>query len=579
MPVATRMTDFLPPGGIPELFYRRAEARADRPFLHRWAGEGWTAWTWRETAARVSALARDLARRGVGRGDRVALVSENRVEWQVSALAIMTTGAMHVPLSTSGTPDEWRQILASATPCGAIVSGAQRAKYDAAAAAAGRSGWRLDLDDPGPEGWPARAATAGSAPPLASALDDVCCLIFTSGTGGAPKGVEQTHRNILANAMGAADNLSAYGIGDERFLSFLPLSHTYEHTAGFITPVALGAEIFVSRGPEHFARELRTAAPTVLIVVPRFCEVMQQRIAAGLARQSALKRRLFAVTERIGRRQAAGTAAGPGARLWMGTIGARVKRQLRDHFGGAVKCMLSAGAPLRADTSLFFNGLGLPLHEGYGQTEAAPGITMQRRGMIRPGTVGTPMTGMELRLADDGEILARGPNVMRGYWQDPATTAATLADGWLHTGDIGRLEPDGSLVIVDRKKDFLKTAGGDMIAPQPLELALTAQPGIGQAMVVGDNWPHLAVLIVPDTPIREAAAAGRLTAADVTAQAQAAVDAVNRTLPAKRRLRRLAVVLQPFTVENGQLTGTLKVRRRRVLEAHATVIAGLREGG
>ena len=202
---------------------------------------------------------------------------------------------------------------------------------------------------------------------------------------------------------------------------------------------------------------------------------------------------------------------------------------------------------------------------------------MQVAGAIRPGNVGPAMHGMKLRLADDGEVLVQGPHVMRGYWREPAATAAALADGWLHTGDIGRFEPDGALVIVDRKKDFLKTAGADMIAPQPIELALTGQPEIAQAMLCGDGWPHLAALIVPDTASREAASAGTLSVGDLEKRVQTAVDRVNARLSARLRVRRIGVLREPFTVENGLMTGTLKVRRRIVLERYAPLLTTLRD--
>jgi len=571
---------FLHDGGIAGLFQRRARELGPRPFLHRWEDGGWAAWSWTETAARVAGLAHGLSALGVRPGDRVLIVSENRVEWHVSALAIWTARAISVPLSTTETTENWQLILAHAEAGAAIISARMAKRFAEAAAAAGWKGPRIEMSAtpaPGAHRWSELAEASAPEPGGSAGLDDACCLIYTSGTGGTPKGVEQTHRNVLWNCVGAAANLSAYGLAGHRVLSFLPLSHTYEHTAGFVTPLALGAEIFVSRGPDHFAVELRTAAPTLLLVVPRFCEVMQQRVAAGLARKGRLARGLFAVTDRIGRKAARGERLASWEAAWSVTIGRKVRRQLRSHFGGALQCLLSAGAPLRPESSEYFNGFGLPLHEAYGQTETAPGITMQRAGAIRAGNVGPPMYGVEVRLAADGEILVRGPNVMRGYWREPAATARALEGGWLHTGDIGRFEPDGSLVIVDRKKDFLKTAGADMIAPQPIELALTSEPIIAQAMLCGDGWAHLAALLVPDQATREAMTAGTVTHAQVMKSTQAAVDRVNARLSAKLRVRRFAVLTEPFTVENGLMTGTLKVRRRAVLDRHQAVISTLRE--
>ncbi len=566
-------------GGLAQLFFQRARELGPRPFLHGWEGDGWSAWSWAETAARVGGVARGLAALGVRPGDRVLLVSENRVEWHASALGILAARAIVVPLSATATAEDWRTIIAATEPRAGLVSARLAARLETAAPADWR-GPRVAIGGAATAGamaWSELAATPGPGPTEFGGLDDVCGLIYTSGTGGTPRGVEQTHRNVLWNCAGAVANLAPYGLAGNRFLSFLPLSHTYENTAGFFTPVALGAQIFVSRGPEHFARELRLAAPTVLTVVPRFCEVMHQRIEAGVARKSPLARKVFALSDALGRKVARGARPAPWARVWSATVGRAVRRELRAHFGGALRCMLSAGAPLRRETSEFFNGLGLPLHEAYGQTEAAPGITMQVAGRIRPGTVGEPMRGVQVRLAEDGEVLVQGPNVMRGYWREPAATAAALAGGWLHTGDIGRFDADGALVIIDRKKDFLKTAGADMIAPQPIELALTGQPEIAQAMVCGDGWTHLAALIVPALAEREALAAGKRSAAELEHRVRAAVERVNTRLTAKLRVRRFALLAEPFTVENLLLTGTLKVRRRAVLERHAALIATLRE--
>ncbi|MBI5768907.1 MAG: long-chain fatty acid--CoA ligase [Verrucomicrobia bacterium] len=563
-------------GSVAGLFFQRARALGDQPFLLQSHADGWRGWSWREAAGRVAGVAQALARHGVKRGDRVLLVSENRIEWHASDLSILAAGAVTVPLPSTASVDDWRYIITHAEPSAVIVSQRLVAKFEQAAPA-GRPLFRLTIGSDHDEfSWEQPAAAGGPEPVQFAGLDDLCCLIYTSGSGGTPKGVEQTQRNLLSNVAAAIRNLRPYGLEGHRIFSFLPLSHTFEHTAGFVTPIALGAQLFVSRGPEHFAQELPAAAPTLMCVVPRFCEVMHQRIQTELRRQSRLAQSLFARTEAIGRRRVRREPVSLVDAAWDATLGRVVRGRLRAKFGGALRCMLSAGAPLRPETSEFFNGLGLPLHEAYGMTEAAPGITMQRHGQIRPGTVGPPMHGVEVRLAGDGEILARGPNVMRGYWRDPAATAAALADGWLHTGDIGRFDADGSLVIVDRKKDFLKTAGADMVAPQPIELALTKEPGIAQAMLCGDGWPHLAALLVPDPETREALTAGKLPPRELETRMQAAVDRVNAGLAPTRRIRRFAVLAEPFTPDNGLLTSTLKIRRRAVLERHAAIIAGLR---
>ena len=566
-----------------QMFRARVRQFGDAPLLHTPATRGWQATSWNQMDALVARVAAGLRAHGVRRGDRVALIAENRLEWYATDLAVLTLGAITVPGYTTSTAEDWLYLLEDS---GARVALASGAVWQRMARAEAQFRQRLDalvlFDGGGPawardwQGLQCEAVPADfDADAEASQPDDTACIIYTSGTGGKPRGVQTTHRNILSNCLGAGIHLAGYGMDGIRFLSFLPLSHTYEHTAGFHFPISLGAQIFVSRGTDHLAVEMQTARPTVMTAVPRFCEVMYQRIRAALARESRVKRALFAMALRTGTRRLYGPPPGLLDRILDRIAEVTVRAKVRRRFGGELRCMLSAGAPIAPEITIFFTSLGIRLHQAYGQTECAPGITMNPPGDIRPGSVGPAMAGMEVRIAADGEILVRGPSVMKGYWNDPQATAAALADGWLHTGDVGVLDADGQLRITDRMRDFIKTAGGEMVAPQAVEQVLGLQPAVGQALVCGNARPYLTALIVPHEELLAEQAAGRCSAAAVQASVEQAVAEANHALPAHMRVRRFALMEKPFDIDSGTLTPTLKIRRRIVEQACAARIDAL----
>src|SRR5690606_8434101 len=311
---------------------------------------------------------------------------------------------------------------------------------------------------------------------------DVCCFIYTSGTGGTPKGVMLTHGSILANCFGAYHLLvDFFGAGREVFLSFLPLSHAYEHTAGQFFPISIGAEIYYAESVERLIDDMAVARPTIMTAVPRLYEVMHQRMMRAVNRGPELQRKLFFAALELGRRK----YEHPGSltlreRALDALVELLVRRKIRRRFGGRLKALVSGGAALNYDIGLFFTALGLRILQGYGQTEASPVVSVNPPGRIKLKTVGPPLKGVELRIAEDGEILVRGELVMKGYWRDPDATAKAIQDGWLHTGDIGEIDTDGYLRITDRKKDIIVLSGGDNLSPARVEGFLVLQPEIHQ---------------------------------------------------------------------------------------------------
>jgi long-chain acyl-CoA synthetase len=587
---------------LPALAFGQAAHLGARPLLWARHDGAWKPLTWSQVAEAVRALAGGLIARGLQPGDRVALVSENRAEWAIADLAVMAAGGITVPAYTTNTEADHRHILDNSGARFAVVSTRALAeRLLAAACRAGHPPTVIAIEPPrlaqcsgvAVLSWDeALAQGAGLAEQVAARTaalgrGDTACLIYTSGTGGAPKGVMLSHGAILCNCLGAVHLLEDLGIDDNVFLSFLPLSHAYEHTAGQFLPLAAGAEIYYAEGIEQLASNLAEVRPTMMTAVPRLYETMRARILKGVARQGGIKARLFAHCLALGSRRAEGKRLGPLDRLADLALERLVRDKVRARFGGRLKAMVSGGAPLAYDVGLFFTALGVRILQGYGQTESAPVISCNPPGRVKLETVGPPLTGVDLRIAADGEIQVRGELVMQGYWNDAdATRAAIGPDGWLHTGDVGEVDGDGYLRITDRKKDIIVNSGGDNISPQRVEGLLTLQPEIAQAMVWGDRRPHLVALLVPAEDWAQAWARQHGHAADPAGLASvpefrsalgAAVDRVNRSLSAIEKVRRFAVIAEPFSVDNAMLTPTLKIRRHVIRQTYADTLAGLYE--
>jgi long-chain acyl-CoA synthetase len=550
------------------MMFDRARAWSDKPMLRAWRDGAWQGITWGRFARLAAALARRLRAAGIAAGERVLIVSENRPEYPITETALMAIRAVPVPTYVTNTVEEHAHVLRD---CGA------RAAVVSTAALAGRVARAGPLDllvtmEPfatpdakvvwwdelvrGDSAFDDIAAEAAVIPPGALA-----CVIYTSGTGGEPKGVMLPHRAILANCRGAFELMRPLRLKDEVYLSFLPLSHGYEHTGGQFFLLSVGTEVVYSRGVEHLAADLLAVRPSILIVVPRLLEVFRARILAAVARQPAWKRTLFDRATAIGLRRMEGKALSPIEYLLRPVLERLVLRQIRARFGGRFRAAMSGGARLEPEVGKFFLALGIVLMQGYGQTEAGPVISCNPADRVRIDTVGLPLTGTEVRIAEDGEILVRGDMVMTGYWNRPHDTAVVIRDGWLHTGDIGELDADGYLRITDRKKDMIVLTGGENVSPARIEGMLIAEPAIAQAVVLGDGRPVLSALVVPCNGFDDAAVA-------------VAVNNVNKRLSVTERIRKHAVV-PSFTLENGLLTATQKIRRHMVQRAHSRVLESL----
>ncbi|MEE8526360.1 MAG: long-chain fatty acid--CoA ligase [Thermoanaerobaculia bacterium] len=544
----------------------------------------------------VHSLALALEARGLAKGDRVAIYSESRPEWHVADFACQLLGAPTVPLIPASPARQvgfiirnsgcrWifysdavkRDLLAELM--GAVTSPPQAVAFDAdAAMAEGMSITRLIGEGAERRGEIPIERFRGRV-----AEEDLASLLYTSGTTGDPKGVMLSHRNLVSNFLACDELFDDLGPQDLA-VSFLPLSHGVQRTLDHLC-FYRGASIHYVPTLEDVPRALREERPTLLVAVPRIIERTYQSLREDLRAESAWRRRLTEWSVAIGERHAAASRSGfvgPLLALERQLAEALVFRRIRRRFGGRLRYAISGGGALAPEVSEFFEAVGLPLYQGYGLTETSPVLASSGPDQQRQGSVGKPLSDVELRVAEDGEILARGPGVMQGYWANPGGTAASFDEsGWLFTGDVGRIDQSGYLFITDRKEHLLVLSGGETVAPQPIEkLIVSRAAGLLRAVVVGDGHPHVGALLVPDfEPLREELGeqeAGALAEhPELVGRVEAAIDKINEELVEHARVRRFKLLDSDFSVEEEELTPTFQIRRKTINRRWADEIAAL----
>jgi len=572
---------------LPRAFFRRLETQPELPLFASRRDGRWNIMTTAEIGEAVLQLAGGLIGLGVKPGDRVMIAAENRTEWAIADLAIMAVGGIVVPAYTTNTIDDHVYIMGHSMARLAITSKGVLAQNIVAAAARTDVDTVITMDAPADDlgadakavnilFWDDLLADAKLLADLEDRLaaidpDETCCFIYTSGTGGQPKGVMLTHRSIQANITAALDLLKEADVHtDQRFLSLLPLSHSYEHTAGLHLPIQTRSEIYYCESADKIASDLAEVAPTLMTAVPRLYEVLYDRINRGVAAKGGLSAKLFHRAVALGRKRLE-TQLSPSEAMLDKLLDVLVRRKVRSRFGGRLQFFVSGGAALNPDIGTFFLGLGVNILQGYGQTEASPLISANRPSKIKIATVGPAVRGAEVRLSPEGEILVRGDMLMKGYWRDEEATAATIIDGWLHTGDLGTIDADGYITITGRAKEIIVNSGGDNIAPSRVEAALSLQPEIEQVVVFGDRKPWLSAVIVPAPDLLQ----NSHDEPAITAAISAAVDRANKNLSQIERVRRFILADEPFTTANSQMTATLKARRHIIVEHYGKRLQGL----
>jgi len=609
-PVATDLADAGiadVPATVAELAFF-AGGRHPRPdLLGRCSAGGIEYVSGRELVDRVRDVSLGLMALGLRAGDRVAILSESRPEWLVADLAVLAAGAITTPLYPTLSAEQTGVILEDSGASVAVVSNAaQLEKLLAARSVAPALRTAVVIDPAGVDraaapipvldlgdvaarghqkivdGWGVARAFQDTAKRVRPS--DPATLIYTSGTTATPKGVTLTHANLVANIAGIRAVLRL----DEAdtALSFLPLCHAFERMVAYVYLVS-GVSMIFAESIDSVPRDLLKVRPTIMTGVPRVFEKLLEKIHATGRAQRGVRRAIFewslGVASRRGARLADGGRRSPAGDLEARIADALVLRRVREGLGGRLRFAVSGGAPLRPEIGQFFYGAGVPILEGYGLTETSPVVCVMPLERIRFGTVGPPLPNVRVRVADDGEILVQGASVMTGYYRRPEDTAAVLHDGWFSTGDLGALDAAGYLKITGRKKEILVTSGGKKIVPEAVENALRAQPPIEEAVVIAEQRKFASALIVPRIarlcqelgcarPADRAAREALLARPEVRARLQAAVDAVNAHLAQFERVRKFEVLADEFSQATGELTPTLKVKRRVVEEKYRDAI-------
>ena len=562
------------------VFLEQAERRGSAPFLHRWNGTAWEDLSWSECRTRVLRIGAALVAGRVGRaqaapsmadrgelpppsgvepGEAVILLSENRVEWILADLGIQAAAGVTVPIYATSTAETIAKIAAN---CRAKLAIAGSSKL-----AAGLPGSLKVVEMDGELArWmatdPPEKAPAELEQRLARLkLSDVASIIYTSGTTGDPKGVVLSHSNFVRMARAS---LQDFSVGPEdSLLSFLPFSHVFERQSGVVVAVTSGAEIWVSRGLDHLAEDIAEVNPTLMLGVPRMFEKIVDRIRDTARKQPSWKRMLFDLA--IARR--------------LGPLSEAILKPIRLRVGGKrLRMFISGGSPLSKDVESFFWALGIPIYNGWGMTETTSGATANTPADHRYGTVGKALPGVDLKLASDGELLVRGPGVLREYSHNPEATKESLEDGWLRTGDIAEIDSDGFVRITDRKKDLLKTSGGKFVAPQPIEAALQATRPIETAVLIGDERPYVTALLVPKWDHLRADlglqgdSKSLVRDEKVLAAVQKAIDEVNSRLAHWETVKYFRLLLDDFEEAKGERTPSLKIKRGVIRRNYADLI-------
>lgn len=601
---ASPMTE---PETLPQMFQATALRLGQRPALKAKLSQGgWRVITWAGYQRYVQELAAFLLSLGVEKGDRVALLAKNSPEWVVTDFATLHAGAVMVGIYETLAPDKVEYILrdsgarlafagsrAQAEQFLGMVKGTKLELVVCFEPVKGKLGKQcIDWDDALAQGkaWLQQHKQAVEERWRAVQPDDLAALIYTSGTTGEPKGVMLSHHNFVSNVV---SSLSVFPLGEnDQLLSFLPLCHSYERMAGHYSAVYVGATVAYAESREKLPENLLEVRPTVMTSVPLLFEKMWQRVEAA-AREGG-KEKIFRKALEVGREHARVTRRERGKpplglKLKYRLFDKLVFSKVRARVGGNVKFFVTGGAHIREELEWNFTAVGLPILGGYGLTESSPVISVNTLEHWRPGSVGRPIPGVEVRIAEDGEILARGPNVMRGYFNKPEETKKTLTeDGWLRTGDIGRLDEEGFLYVTDRKKELFKTKGGKYIAPQPIEDLLRGSPLVGEAVCIGDDRKYVTALLVPNfenlvawarkegLPAEDRSAL--LVHPRVREALQQDVDKANARLSGFETIKKWVALEQEFTQEGGELTPTLKVKRRVVNEKYREQIEGMYAG-
>ena len=565
-----------------ELFFYQSEKQDSKSIFLQWLNpNNKKKFTWEETKINIFKLSKTI-KENVKEGDRCLLVSENRPEWFISDLAIMLSGAITVPAYTTYTEDDYKYLIEDCEPTVVIVSNNEMLKklniaineknfikkvitFEAVEKACNNLNIDnkekyLDFNSIIKNDLSEKDKTQN----LNLKRSSAACIIYTSGTGGNPKGVILSHGGILNNLVGACEIMKPLIDSRPVFLTWLPLSHSYEHTVQF-AQVAVGAKVFYAEKIEKLLDNISEAKPTIMTAVPRFYQNLYNKININMKKQTGFKAKLIDATIRLGKKKLLKKKMTFFEKLINSLVDLLVRKKIKKQFGGNLRAFISGGGALDKEIGEFLNAIGLPTLQGYGLTETSPVVSCNPIHKIKVETVGPPFKGNKVKIAQDGEILVKGENVMLGYWNKKEETAKVIRDGWLHTGDIGEIDAqDGYLKITDRKKDIIVSAGGDNISPAKIENMITNATEIDQCMVYGDKKNYLVALIVPNKEFL-----------NDKEKINKTIEIINKKLTLVERIKKIQLIDENFSIENGLLTPTMKVKRKKVTEKYKKELENL----
>ena len=560
-----------------ELFFYQAEKQDPKSVFLKWLNPNNNkTFTWEETKNNIFKLSK-VIKENIKEGDRCLLVSENRPEWFVADLAIMLSGGITVPAYTTYTKEDYKYLIEDCEPTMVIVSNMDMLKklnttineknfikkiitFD-----------KIDLNNNDKEKYldfnliiKSDLSEKDKIKNLNLKRSSVACIIYTSGTGGNPKGVILSHGGILNNLVGACEIMKPLIDSRPIFLTWLPLSHSYEHCVQF-AQIAVGAKVFYAEKIEKLLENISQAKPTIMTAVPRFYQNLYNKININMKKQTGFKAKLIDATIRLGKKKLLNEKMTFSEKLMNSLVEILVRKKIKKQFGGNLRAFVSGGGARDKEIGEFLNSIGLPTLQGYGLTETSPVVSCNPIHKIKVETVGPPFKGNQVKIAEDGEILVKGENVMLGYWNKKEETEKVLIDGWLHTGDIGEIDPqDGYLKITDRKKDIIVSAGGDNISPAKIENMITNEPEIDQCMVYGDKKNYLVALIVPNKDfLKEKEKINKI------------IENINKKLTLVEKIKKIQLIDENFSIENSLLTPTMKVKRKKVTEKYKEVLEKL----
>ena len=556
-------------------FYQAKKQKSEIEFLEWLNPKNRKKFNWDETSLSIHKLAIKI-KEIINAGDRCLLVSENRPEWLISDIAIMLADGITVPAYTTYTEQDYKYLIEDCEPSVIIVSNTtmhnklkklideksfikkvitfemiQNVDYE---------NKYLEFDFINDQ----KFDQSKKIENLNLKRSSIACIIYTSGTGGNPKGVILSHGGILNNLEGACEILKPLIDKKPIFLTWLPLSHSYEHTVQF-AQIAVGAKVFYAEKIEKLLDNISESKPTIMTAVPRFYQNLYNKININMKREKGFKAKLIKSTIALGRKKLLKQKMSFIEKLINLVLDKLVRKKIKKQFGGNLKAFVSGGGALDKEIGEFLNAVGLPTLQGYGLTETSPVVSCNPIHKIRVETVGPPFKGNEVKIAEDGEILIKGENVMLGYWNKKAETEKVIINGWLHTGDIGKIDSeDGYLKITDRKKDIIVNSGGENISPAKIENQLLNFAEIEQAMVYGDRKNYLVALIVATTEYKEK-----------KEKINEIINKINKNLTLIEKIKKIYLIKENFTIENGLLTPTMKVKRNKVIAKYKNILEKL----